>query len=112
MAKSASELTLQMASQLPMRLRVLFAFFLALAVPSRAADDPTIVKGTDQFEFIYQVKVPEIKGEARVWVPLAKTDAFQTVTEEKPKPHGQLGGSFPSQLTGTFCHLPFSSFQL
>jgi transglutaminase-like putative cysteine protease len=65
-----------------MRLRILFVFFLALAVPSRAADDPAIVKGTDQFEFVYRVKLPEIKGEARVWIPLAKTDAFQTVTEE------------------------------
>jgi transglutaminase-like putative cysteine protease len=65
-----------------MRLRILFVFFLALAVPSRAADDPAIVKGTDQFEFVYRVKLPESKGEARVWIPLAKTDAFQTVTEE------------------------------
>jgi transglutaminase-like putative cysteine protease len=65
-----------------MRLRILVVFFLALAVPSRAADDPAIVKGTDQFEFVYRVKLPEIKGEARVWIPLAKTDAFQTVTEE------------------------------
>jgi transglutaminase-like putative cysteine protease len=72
-----------MACQLPMRLRILFVFFLALAVSSRAADDPGIVKGTDQFEFVYRVKLPEIKGEARVWLPLAKTDAFQTVTEEK-----------------------------
>jgi len=46
-------------------------------------DNPGIVKGTDQFEFVYRVKLPEIKGDARVWLPLAKTDAFQTVTEEK-----------------------------
>ena len=83
MAKSASKLTLKMASQVPMRLRVLFAFFLGFAAPSRAADDPAIVKGTDEFEFVYRVKLPKIKGEARVWIPLAKTDAFQTVTEEK-----------------------------
>jgi hypothetical protein len=30
-----------------------------------------------------RVKLPEIKGEARVWIPLAKTDAFQDVTEDK-----------------------------
>jgi transglutaminase-like putative cysteine protease len=71
-----------MASQLTMRLGVLFAFFVAVAVPSRATDDPTIVKGTDQFEFVYRVTLPEIQGEAHVWIPLAKTDAFQTVTEE------------------------------
>jgi transglutaminase-like putative cysteine protease len=66
-----------------MRLLVLPAFLLAVAVPTRAADNPGIVKGTDQFEFVYRVKLPEIKGDARVWLPLAKTDAFQTVTEEE-----------------------------
>src|SRR5437667_1909256 len=70
-----------MVSQLPMRL--LLVFFLAVAVATRASDKPAIVKGTDQFEFVYRVKLPEIKGEARVWIPLAKTDAFQTVTKEK-----------------------------
>ena len=83
MAKSASELILQMVSQLPIRLRILVVFFLGFAAPSRAADDPAIVKGTDEFEFVYRVKLPKIKGEARVWIPVAKTDAFQTVTEEK-----------------------------
>ena len=83
MAKSASELILQMVSQLPIRLRILVVFFLGFAAPSRAADDPAIVKGTDEFEFVYRVKLPKIKGEARVWIPLAKTDAFQTVAEEK-----------------------------
>jgi len=82
-AESASELILQMVSQLPTRVLILPAFFLALAVATRAADNPGIVKGKDQFEFVYRVKLPEIKGEARVWMPLAKTDAFQTVTEEK-----------------------------
>src|SRR5438874_8826784 len=66
-----------------MRLLILAIFFLANAVATRAADNPGIVKGTDQFEFVYRVKLPEIKGDARVWIPLAKTDAFQTVTEEK-----------------------------
>ena len=74
---------MQMVSQLPIRLRILVVFFLGFAAPSRAADDPAIVKGTDEFEFVYRVKLPKIKGEARVWIPLAKTDAFQTVTEEK-----------------------------
>jgi transglutaminase-like putative cysteine protease len=72
-----------MVPQLPMRLLVLPAFLLTIALPTRAGDDPGIVKGMDQFEFVYRVKLPEIKGDARVWLPLAKTDAFQTVTEEK-----------------------------
>src|SRR6266566_6956195 len=66
-----------------MRLRIPLVFVMAVAVASRAADNAAIVKGTDQFEFVYRVKLPEIKGAARVWIPLAKTDAFQTVTEEK-----------------------------
>jgi transglutaminase-like putative cysteine protease len=71
-----------MVSQLPTRLLSLLVFFLAGALATRAADDPSIVKGTDQFEFVYRVKLPEINGDARVWIPLAKTDAFQTVTQE------------------------------
>src|SRR2546428_9647935 len=56
-------------------------FFGALASP--AADKPGIVKGSDEFEFVYRVKLPEITGEARLWLPLAKTDAFQTVAQEE-----------------------------
>jgi transglutaminase-like putative cysteine protease len=58
-------------------------FFLAGAPGMSAANKPGIVEGTDQFEFVYRVKLPAIKGEAHVWIPLAKTDAFQTVTEEE-----------------------------
>ena len=83
MAKGAGELTLQMVFQLPTRVLILTVVFLAAAVATRAADNPGIVKGMDQFEFVYRVKLPEIKGEARVWLPLAKTDAFETVTEEE-----------------------------
>src|SRR6266446_5891638 len=72
-----------MAFQLPMRLLILPVFFVSGALAMRAADASGIVKGTDQFEFVYRVKLPEIKGEARIWIPLAKTDAFQTVTEDE-----------------------------
>ena len=66
-----------------LRLLSLLILFLAAAFASRAADNSGIVKGTDQFEFVYRVKLPEIKGQALVWIPLAKTDGFQTVTEEE-----------------------------
>src|SRR5947207_6013620 len=66
-----------------MRALILSVFFLAGALAISGADNPGIVEGTDQFEFVYRVKLPEIKGEARVWIPLAKTDAFQTVTQEE-----------------------------
>lgn len=39
-----------------------------------------VLTGKDTFEFRYQATLPEIAGTARCWVPLASTDAFQTVT--------------------------------
>src|SRR6184192_4491814 len=68
-----------------MRFLIVSVVFLAstLAARAAAAGEAGIIKGSDQFEFVYRVKLPEIKGEARVWIPLAKTDAFQTVTEEE-----------------------------
>jgi transglutaminase-like putative cysteine protease len=51
---------------------------------SGAANEPGIVTGSDEFEFVYRVKLPEIKSEARLWIPLARTDAFQTVNLEEP----------------------------
>ena len=50
-----------------------------------AAGDRAIIKGADEFEFVYRVKLPEITGTARIWMPLAKTDAFQTVSVEELK---------------------------
>ena len=66
-----------------MRLSILLAVLATAAVAGRGDDKPGIVKGTDQFEFVYRVKLPAITGEARVWIPLAKTDAFQTVQVEE-----------------------------
>jgi transglutaminase-like putative cysteine protease len=57
--------------------------FLLSVIAAHAADKAGIIKGADQFEFVYRVKLPEITGDARVWIPLAKTDAFQTVTVEE-----------------------------
>ncbi len=62
---------------------IISVVFLTSVLAAHAAGEPGIIKGADQFEFVYRVKLPEIKGEARVWLPLAKTDAFQTVTEEE-----------------------------
>src|SRR6266496_5772482 len=66
-----------------MRSLIFSVCFLVASLATSSADNPGIIKGTDQFEFVYRVKLPEIKGNARVWIPLAKTDAFQTVTAEK-----------------------------
>ena len=69
------------------KVRILFVavpvVFLASALTVHAASESGIIKGADQFEFVYRVKLPDITGEARVWIPLAKTDSFQTVTVEE-----------------------------
>src|SRR5438045_6778335 len=66
-----------------MRSVVVSVFCLLGALTLRGAGEPGIIKGADEFEFVYRVKLPEITGTARVWIPLAKTDAFQTVTVEE-----------------------------
>jgi len=66
-----------------MRSLIISALVLIGASTSPAADKAAIVKGSDKFEFVYRVKLPEIRGDARLWIPLAKTGSFQTITEEK-----------------------------
>src|SRR6516165_7616882 len=63
-----------------MRSAVVPVFCLLGALTLRGAGEPGIIKGADEFEFVYRVKLPEITGPARIWIPLAKTDAFQTVS--------------------------------
>jgi len=38
-----------------------------------------VIRGRDEFEFIYRATLPEITGNARMWLPLADSDSFQTV---------------------------------
>ncbi|MBI4622714.1 MAG: transglutaminase domain-containing protein [Verrucomicrobia bacterium] len=38
-----------------------------------------VTNGTDEFEFIYRARLPEITGDARLWLPLATSDTFQRV---------------------------------
>src|SRR6266481_3775267 len=71
--------------KLPMRFVTVLVIFLASALTVHAAGEAGIIKGADQFEFVYRVKLPEITSAARVWIPLAKTDSFQTVTVEELK---------------------------
>jgi len=63
---------------------IIVTLLLGGAFLSGAANEPGIVTGSDEFEFVYRVKLPEIKTEARLWIPLARTDAFQTVSLEEP----------------------------
>jgi len=63
---------------------IIVTLLLGGAFLSGAANEPGIVTGSDEFEFVYRVKLPAIKTEARLWIPLARTDAFQTVSLEEP----------------------------
>jgi hypothetical protein len=38
-----------------------------------------VIRGRDEFEFLYRATLPEIADAARMWLPLASTDSFQTV---------------------------------
>ena len=39
-----------------------------------------VIHGQDAFEFVYRATLPELAGDARMWVPLATSDAYQTVS--------------------------------
>jgi hypothetical protein len=86
--------------KLIMRFILAAAPLLAGAFTIHAAAEPGIIKGADEFEFVYRVKLPEITGSARIWIPLAKTDSFQTVTVEKLNIpiHPTRVGSPPSSI--------------
>lgn len=36
-----------------------------------------VIEGEDEFDFFYDVTLPEIEGRAEVWLPLAQSDPFQ-----------------------------------
>lgn len=38
-----------------------------------------VIEGSDEFEFYYNVVLPEIKEEARIWIPIARSDEYQTI---------------------------------
>jgi len=42
-----------------------------------------VIQGDDTFEFTYRVRLPELVGPAKLWLPLAQSDAYQTVEIEK-----------------------------
>jgi transglutaminase-like putative cysteine protease len=62
-----------------MRSLLALVFILVGTLPAFGGDRPGIITGSDEFDFVYRVTLPAINGKARLWMPLAKTDAFQTV---------------------------------
>ncbi|MEX2591728.1 MAG: transglutaminase domain-containing protein [Anditalea sp.] len=50
-----------------------------LPIEEASSDLMGVIEGKDEFEFRYQAKLPEITEEAKIWIPIAKSDSFQTV---------------------------------
>jgi transglutaminase-like putative cysteine protease len=48
-----------------------------------------VIRGHDQFDFLYRVTLPQITGPARIWLPLPTTDSFQTVEVKSIDAPGQ-----------------------
>jgi len=52
-----------------------------------------VINGLDEFDFIYRATLPEISNTARLWLPLATSDAFQRVEVKRvtaPEPWREL----------------------
>ena len=48
-----------------------------------------VIKGRDEFEFIYRAKLPPLDDKARLWIPIPTTDSFQIVDVISIKAPGQ-----------------------
>ena len=48
-----------------------------------------VIKGQDEFEFIYRAKLPKMNETAKMWIPMPTTDPFQTVEVRSIKAPGQ-----------------------
>ena len=51
-----------------------------VAVDTAPEADLGVLRGEDNFEFRYFVRLPALASAARMWLPLPQSDAFQTVT--------------------------------
>jgi len=51
-----------------------------------------VIEGKDAFIFRYEAIVPELKDSARIWIPIASSNDFQTVSlvERAPQNRGEL----------------------
>ncbi|MEX2564935.1 MAG: transglutaminase-like domain-containing protein, partial [Cyclobacteriaceae bacterium] len=38
-----------------------------------------VIEGSDSFQFHYEATLPEIKGEGKMWIPIAESDDFQKI---------------------------------
>ncbi len=49
-----------------------------------------VIKGHDEFKFLYRATLPEMTDTARMWIPLPTTDSFQTVDIKTIEAPGKL----------------------
>ncbi|MHC4743190.1 MAG: transglutaminase-like domain-containing protein [Planctomycetota bacterium] len=49
-----------------------------------------VITGTDEFEFLYQAKLPRIEGTGRMWIPMPTNDAYQTAVVKSMKIPGRM----------------------
>jgi transglutaminase-like putative cysteine protease len=61
-------------------------FILSLLLLQCTTFAEDIIRGEDHFEFRYRATLPPLVGKAELWLPLAKSDAFQTVQVERISP--------------------------
>ena len=50
-----------------------------MPVQDATSDLLGVVEGEDQFEFHYEVTLPELREPAKMWIPIPQTDDYQTV---------------------------------
>jgi hypothetical protein len=50
-----------------------------MPILNASADLLGVIEGEDSFEFHYEVTLPKIEESARIWIPVAQSDRFQTV---------------------------------
>ncbi|MBT8314168.1 MAG: transglutaminase domain-containing protein, partial [Maribacter sp.] len=48
-------------------------------IENASSDLLGVIEGEDNFEFHYEVTLPEMKESAKMWIPLPQSDRFQTV---------------------------------
>ncbi|WP_019669727.1 transglutaminase-like domain-containing protein [Eudoraea adriatica] len=50
-----------------------------MPVQDATSDLLGVIEGEDQFEFHYEVTLPELREPAKMWIPIPQTDDYQTV---------------------------------
>jgi len=48
-----------------------------------------VIEDEDRFEFVYQVTLPELRDNARMWIPLPSSDMFQSIEMKEIKAPGK-----------------------